>query len=625
MSGICGFICLDGAPAPPALIEKMTSAMDYRGPDGIRHWVRGSAALGQCMLRTTPESFEEQQPLTNEDESLALVMDGRVDNWEELRRELLARGARLRNRSDAELVLKSYELWGRECVDHIDGDFALVIWDAQRREAFCARDRIGNKTFHYHWDGKTFAFASEPHAILTLPWVHEVLNQGMLAEFLGNEWYTRDETFWQGVSRLVAAHRMIVDGRGPRIESYWEPDLEATVPCASDEEYVEYYRALVTDSVRRMSRSAQPLACEVSGGLDSSAIFALAEHLRRRKALLAPAVEGYTLAFRDDSDANEVEYARAVGAHLGLQIHEVAPSTRPLSWYRERAARVRAFPAYPNGVMGLGIRTEAAARGSRVLLVGIGGDEWLCGSRSYYADLRAKQWRAMAACLWADLREVGPATSLWWAFRYGLVPRLPPGTRQRLRDIRAGIQRRERDWLAWLSPAVQQRLQERRDRYGPASARKTRRVGQRGLLAMLTGAYPQHARELEEGLAADVAIELRRPLFSPRMVQFAFSTPEYIRLRGRTDKYLHRKAMTGFLPEPVLQRQTKADFMITFRWQLAAMGEYFCGELARSGRTWFDAAGLASLYRLAGDPMQFGEPEWRLWTLFGCDALVTKP
>ncbi len=258
MSGICGFLCLDGAPAPPGLIEKMTGAMDYRGPDGIRHWVRGSAALGQCMLRTTPESFEEQQPLTNEDESLVLVMDGRVDNWEELRRELLARGARLRNRSDAELVLRSYELWGRECVDRIDGDFALVIWDAQRREAFCARDRIGNKPFHYHWDGKTFVFASEPHPILTLPWVREVLNPGMLAEFLANEWHSRDETFWQGVSRLVAAHRMIVDGRGPRIEAYWEPDLEATVPCTSDEEYVEYYRALVTDLVRRMSRSSQP-------------------------------------------------------------------------------------------------------------------------------------------------------------------------------------------------------------------------------------------------------------------------------------------------------------------------------------------------------------------------------
>ncbi len=140
---------------------------------------------------------------------------------------------------------------------------------------------------------------------------------------------------------------------------------------------------------------------------------------------------------------------------------------------------------------------------------------------------------------------------------------------------------------------------------------------------MLSGAYPQHAREIEEGLAASVGIELRRPLFSPQMVQFAFCAPESVRLRGRTDKYLHRKAMTGLLPESVLQRQTKADFMITFRGPLAAMGEYFCGELARSGRTWFDAARLASLYRQLGDPMHGGEPEWRLWTLFGCDALVS--
>ena len=535
-----------------------------------------------------------------------------------------SRGALLRNRSDAELVLRSYELWGRDCVSRIDGDFALVIWDARRREAFCARDRIGNKPFHYHWDGKTLVFASEPHPILALPWVGEVLNQGMLAEFLANEWHSRDETFWQGVSRLVAAHRMVVDARGPRNESYWEPDLGARLPCASDEEYVEYYRALVTDLVRRMSRSSRPLACEVSGGLDSSAIFALAEHLRRQQRLLAPALEGYTLAFTDDSDANEVEYARAVGAHLGTEIHEIAPSRMPLSWYRQRAARLRAFPAYPNGAMGLGIRTEAAARGSRALLVGVGGDEWLCGSRNYYADaLAAKQWRALAACLWADFREAGLGTSLWWAFRYGFIPLLPHGTRQRLRAIRARLQRRESDPLAWLSPAMQQVLQERRDRYPLANARKTRRVGQRGLIAMLSGAYPQHARDLEEGLAASVGIELRRPLFSAQMVQFAFCTPESIRVRGRTDKYLHRRAMTGLLPESVLQRQTKADFMITFQWHLAAMGEFFRSEVARSGRTWVDAGQLASLYRQTCAARDPGTPEWRLWTLFGCVALVS--
>ncbi len=105
MSGIAGIIHFDGKPVEPGLIEKMTSAMAHRGPDGINHWVKGSVALGQCMLRTTPESLEEHQPLTNEDESLVLVMDGRVDNWEELRQGVAGARRVLRNRADAELVL----------------------------------------------------------------------------------------------------------------------------------------------------------------------------------------------------------------------------------------------------------------------------------------------------------------------------------------------------------------------------------------------------------------------------------------------------------------------------------------------------------------------------------------
>ena len=106
MSAIAGIIRFDGAPVESRLIEAMTAALSRRGPDGIHSWVKGSVALGQCMLRTTPESLEEEQPLTNEDDSLVLVMDGRVDNWEELRQELLGRGAHLRSRADAELVLR---------------------------------------------------------------------------------------------------------------------------------------------------------------------------------------------------------------------------------------------------------------------------------------------------------------------------------------------------------------------------------------------------------------------------------------------------------------------------------------------------------------------------------------
>ena len=252
MSAIAGIIHFDGMHVPPGQVEKMTAAMAYRGPDGIRHWTKDSVALGQCMLHTTKESLEESQPLTNEDESLVLVMDGRVDNWEELRKDLLARNAVLRDRSDAELVLRAYELWGRECLQRIDGDFALVIWDARRQVAFCARDRMGNKPFNYHWNGKTLVFASELHAILALPWVSQTLNEGVLAEFLAAEWYSRDETMWNGVMRLVAAHCMQVGNGGPGIERYWEPDLWGILPYSKDEEYVvKRYKSADTPCLKR--------------------------------------------------------------------------------------------------------------------------------------------------------------------------------------------------------------------------------------------------------------------------------------------------------------------------------------------------------------------------------------
>ena len=297
MSGIAGILHFDGRPVEPGQVEAMTAAMQYRGPDGIHHWRKGNVALGQCMLRTTPESLEETQPLTNEDESLVLVMDGRVDNWEELRRELLGQGAVLRTRADAELVLRAYEVWGRECLRHIDGDFALVIWDARRHEAFCARDRMGNKPFTYHWTGSTLYFASEQQAILRQPEVPQVLNEGMVAEYLAAQWFSNTETLWQGILRLEAAHSMGVSPAGPTLNRYWAPDLQASLSFRNDAECAEHYRALLFDVVRRLSRSMAPIACEVSGGLDSSAIFAVADSLQRGRQFGAPGLEGYTLDF----------------------------------------------------------------------------------------------------------------------------------------------------------------------------------------------------------------------------------------------------------------------------------------------------------------------------------------
>jgi asparagine synthase (glutamine-hydrolysing) len=489
MSGIAGIVRFDGAPLEPGPIERMTAAMAHRGPDGIRHWSTGSVALGQCMLCTTPESLDERGPLANEDGSLVLVMDGRVDNWEELRRELLGRGAVLRDRTDAELVLRAYEVWGRECLSRIDGDFAFAVWDARRREAFCARDRFGQKPFHYHWDGTTLAFASDVHAVLALPWVPQVLNEGMVAEFLANEWLSLDETFWEGVLRLQQARRMTVDARGPRLDTYWAPDLQATLPCRTEGEFAEHYRSLLTDSVRRMSRTSGPLACELSGGLDSSALVAVTERLRREGKLLAPSLDAYTLAFTDDSAANEMDYARAVGKHLGIRVREVAPTHKPLSWYRERAMRARTFPSYPNGVMGLGIREQAAARGSRALIVGIGGDEWLTGSRSYYSDaVAARDWSMLANCLLADRKHFGSTRALWWLLRIGFVPFLPGRIMQPLRGLRARRTERRAEAQSWLTDVGE-------PIHGPCP-RLGRRHGRGGRYRASPPVLPQNSRRV---------------------------------------------------------------------------------------------------------------------------------
>jgi asparagine synthase (glutamine-hydrolysing) len=629
MSAIAGIIHFDGGPIEPGLIEKMTSAMAHRGPDGIRHWSKGSVALGQCMLHTTPESLEETQPLTNDDESLVLVMDGRVDNWEELRRELLGRGAILRTRADAELVLRAYEAWGRDCLSHIDGDYALVIWDARRQEAFCARDRVGNKPFNYHWDGKTLVFASELHSILALPWVNETLNKGVLAEFLAVEWHSREETFWQGISRLVAAHQMVVDAHGPSIEQYWQPDPWKTLPYSSDEDYIEHYRELLTDTVRRLSRSHQPVAYEVSGGLDSSAVFCMAEQLRRSGRLPAPAMEGFTLAFPDDEAANELEYSRAVGAHLGLPIHEVPPSLVPLSWYRERAAQEREFPGYPNGAMSIALRQQARACDARAILSGLGGDEWLgdfWSKRAYYIEeLAAGRWQIWLDWIKTDYRDYGASKTLWWLLRNGIVASLPPSLQTVLRRAWRSLRPGQEEPFNWLADDLQELLTQRREAHRQIKA-QVRHPGQTAQILSLYDSFTAWAVESEERMTARIGMELRHPLRTPAMVEFSFAMPARLLVRGRINKYLHVRAMEGLLPDKVVTRTSKAEFSVVSTHQLRDRADDF-RHIAARHRHWLKPHQPETLYATYQDGdlasnIGRGQAQWLLSGLIGCDALV---
>ena len=622
MSGLAAIINFDGAPVAQGAIEAMTRAMWRRGPDGVAHWIEGSAALGHCMFRTTPESLGERQPHCDETGDNVLVMDGRLDNFEELRKTLLASGARLRDRSDAELVLKAYGIWGENCPARLDGDFAFAVFDKRRRVLFCARDHLGAKPLYYHCEGRSLVVASDLAAVVAARAESPGVNRGMIAELLAGEWLSLDETIFTGVMRLVAAHRLRADADGMRVERYWTPPQDRLLRYKRDEEYFEHYREVFTESVRRSARAAAPVAIEVSGGLDSSAVFCMAERLSAQGRLPAPAIRGYALAFEAEDDDNELEYIRAVRDHLGVPIRELAPSLHPLAWFDERAREMQDFPGFPNAAMFCGIRRAMTADGCRVVLNGEGGDEWLSGSPLHYAeDLALGAWRAVAESFRADIAAYGPARSLYSVLRHGLFHLLPVPVKTIARRYGRTSQPEEHGGGYWLSRDLCELLAERRALASLRNSEQPSREGLRALLARLNNPFAAYLKESGDRDAAWFGVEARSPMQRRAFVELALATPDHMRLRGGVNKYLHVKALAGILPPRIATRRGKADFSFVFQQYLDEMQEVLTRTLPHERPDLVDAAGMTRLYETYRAGAAQGAPNWELWGVLACRTL----
>ena len=623
MSGIAGIIHFDGRPVEPGQIEAMTSAMDYRGPDGINHWTSGSVALGQCMLRTTPESLEETQPLTNEDASLVLVMDGRIDNWEELRRQLLGRGACLRSRADAELLLRAYETWGERCVEHIDGDFAFAIWNSTTQALFCGRDHIGAKPLFYHRSADRFIFASEPAAFRHQKNLTLTPNLATVAEYLTNDWTSISSTFWNEIVRLPQATAIRVTRTGVLQTTYWQPSLEQPERF-SENDFAEQYLEIVLDVCRRMMRSQTPLAFEVSGGLDSSALFAVADRLEHMGALGAPGLHGFTLDFPSDGEANELAYVDAMSAHLQRPIEKIQPTVHGIQYYARIAHKTMDFPGYPNGLMAMGIRQRAQSLGCRTVFSGTGGDEWLglLYEGLYLAEeLSAGRLGLLRHLIRRDARELGYLKATHHLARYGMYPNLPSSLRGTIRRLRRVCKQQG------IQPTLSSELQSALAKQRTESLSRINRAGtsfaQRLQLNTLHAAYDSRARESEERLAALSGLELRWIFHNRKLIQHAFSVPERFRSQPGMTKRIHRQAMRGFLPEAVRTRTDKADFMVTFTETTSSVSHSELTAMMMRRLDWFDPAPESRdrLARLVSTTASQND-QWPLWSLLGCDLVL---
>ncbi|MBK9595501.1 MAG: hypothetical protein IPO57_09150 [Rhodocyclales bacterium] len=575
MSGIAGLLRLDGGPVDAAALRRMAGALAGRGPDAQGAWAEGGAGLAHCAFWTTPEARRESQPHRDAGAALALVFDGRLDNREELIRQLASAGCPPRDDTDAEIVLRSYQHWGEGCAARLLGDFAFAIRDGRQGRLFCARDIFGARPLYYHHrPGQLFAFASAPAALFAGAALERRLNEARVADFLVSELEGVDKTstFHAGVLRLPPAHTLTVGPSGLSLRRYWQPQPGPELRLASDREYEEAFLEPFTQAVACRLRGGDAVASMLSGGMDSSSIVGVARRLRQ--AAGGPPLRTYSVLTRDAAGCKET---RAIldmlaldgldGVTLGAaQLPDILPELSQQTWQLEE-------PYDFHMIVPRSLYILARRQGVRVMLDGIDGDSVL--SEGNHLARLLQQGRLLTA--WRDARgqrrfyEGGPsaAVQLLQAMRSACAP---DWLRQTLRPWR-----HRRRWQAALAGSLIRPefaatigLRERLETlYG--GARPGQPPGREGeIAATMDHAYIVCGIERYARVAAAAGVESRHPFLDRRVVEFCMRLPDAQRFRGGWPKHILRRAMAGFLPQTVCWRYGKEH-----------LGEYFTAAYAK--------------------------------------------
>lgn len=554
MSGLAVIYHGDRRPVDPAALARMTAALAHRGGDGGREWIEAAVGLGQRLQFTTPESLAELEPAPVLVPGCRIVWDGRIDNRGELLAALGGGAGSSRPPTDPELLLLAYRRWGTACLAHCLGDFAFALWDGGRARLFCGRDRLGLKPFYYTWDGATLLASSEarPLAVARGGGMPEPDDELVLAYLVGE--FREDDharSFFQGIRRLPPGHALVAEGRTLRVERYWTVDPDREIAYASDEEYVDHFRALFAEAVRCRLRSYFPVGLFLSGGLDSAAIAVLAGGCAGPGGDPVPPVEAFTI-YGGDRRSDEREHARRAAAAAGLKAHELDAGERaPL----EGLDDIREMESPTVGV-GRARDTDnmdaIRGRDCRVVLSGEGGDQVL-DEVGYLADLLAgarplrfwRESRAFADWYGADwpglaatvAKCVVPAAGKYWGKR--LLRRVPPG---------------------WVNRDTARSVDLRRRVRAPRVARRFRSFAQAETYAQVTSPYYLLRLEVDERYCARFGIEMRYPFLDSRLIEFVLAVPSFRRTRGGERKRLLRTAMRDAVPDAIQRRRGKGDW-----------------------------------------------------------------
>jgi asparagine synthase (glutamine-hydrolysing) len=536
MCGIAGF-----TGSNRELLGRMLDSIIHRGPDGVGMEVNEHVSIGMRRLAIV-DIDGGNQPLYNDDRSIALINNGEIYNAPELRRDLEAAGRRfVTDHSDTEVILRGYEEWGQDVVTHLTGMFAFVIWDATRAELFLARDRLGIKPLYYVQRGSNLTFASEIKALFQDSTIPRRENVAVLQRFLLFRVHdATEETFFEGVKRLLPGHTMTVGADGIRgIRRYWEPSVNLEFSGSrSDDSYAEEFAALFDRVVARHLLSDAPVGVPLSGGLDSSGVVCTVAELMRAGTDVHTGGRLHSFsALYPGQTIDESEYIHEVESFTGSIPHYAYPDLDEFwnemtewIWYQEEPTIASAPYAYY-------CVYRVASEHVKVMLSGNGGDELLAGYIPYF---RAYLTSARDQHRWfAAARELVQGADLYRRY-------LGEAVRSRLPS---------RGGLLSMRPL----LADRDGGLAGLDFRADRNLNRRLAQDVLAYSTPNLLRYEDKNSMA-FSIEARVPFLDHELVEYIFNLPIDQKIDGGWNRAVYRRAMKGRIPEKNRLRRSKIGF-----------------------------------------------------------------
>jgi asparagine synthase (glutamine-hydrolysing) len=547
----------------------MADTISHRGPDDDGFYTCGGVGLAHRRLSII-DVAGGHQPLANEDDSIWIVFNGEIYNFDELNRRYLSSGHQFKTRSDTETIVHLYEELGDACFAEMRGMFALALWDGRRKRLVLSRDRLGKKPLYYSWDGKRLVFGSEIKALWKAGGISKEMDLEALSDYFSYLYVPAPKTIYKHVKKLRPAHYLVVDQNGLRETPYWDISFGQTRERTEDE-WCEEFLAEFRVSVKSRLVSDVPLGAFLSGGVDSSAVVATMNEFQ-------PPVTTCSIGF-SEQQYDEAADARRFAQSLSANHHEhiVAPHAidlvEKLAWhYDEPFADSSAIPTY--------YVSKLAREHVTVALSGDGGDENFAGYRRYKLTMWEDHLRSFVPPpvrknVFGPLGAVYP--KLGWAPRvfrfkstfqslsrlspiegyyYG-ISCCPPGLKDRLLG---GEVRRKLN--GYDSADVLRYHYDRADSADPLSRIQ--------YVDMKTYLVDDILVKVDRASMAN-SLEVRCPLLDHKLMELIAQMPSGLKLRKGKGKYIFKKALERVLPGDILNRSKKGFSM--------PVAEWFRGEL----------------------------------------------